>query len=85
LAYSQEFFPINREADAISSLSLSPGGAYAAAGTLWGNVLVWDDREDRLRRTFRGHTISVSSLSFSPDERMLASAGGDGSVVVWNI
>ena len=85
LAYSQEFFPINREADAISSLSLSPGGAYAAAGTLWGNVLVWDGREDRLRRTFRGHTISVSSLSFSPDERMLASAGGDGSVVVWNI
>jgi WD40 repeat protein len=41
--------------------------------------------EDRLLRTFRGHTGSVSGLAFSPDAKSPASVSDDGSVVVWDL
>ncbi len=44
---------------------------------------------DRLReldlRTLRGHADSVTSVSFSPDGRTVASSSGDGSVKLWNV
>jgi WD40 repeat protein len=85
LAYSQEFYPFNMKADAIYNLAISPGETFAAAGTLWGNILIWDGTKDQLLHTFRGHTAQVDCLVFSPDGTSLASASADGSVVVWDL
>jgi serine/threonine protein kinase len=35
-------------------------------------------------RTLRGHTGPVGWVVFSPDSRLLASAGGEGAVTIWN-
>lgn len=34
--------------------------------------------------TYRGHKLYVSSVSWSPDGRRIASASGDGTVQIWN-
>lgn len=34
--------------------------------------------------TFKGHTDAITSISFSPDERTVATASQDGTVQLWN-
>ncbi|MBE9211974.1 PD40 domain-containing protein [Plectonema cf. radiosum LEGE 06105] len=34
--------------------------------------------------TFTGHTKSITDISFSPDGKILASAGNDGTIQLWN-
>jgi len=42
------------------------------------------DADPSLERTFRGHRSYVSSLSFSPTLKQLASASGDNCIMLWN-
>lgn len=37
-----------------------------------------------LERTFRGHSGRVTSLSFNPNMKQVASGSHDGAVMVWN-
>ena len=39
----------------------------------------------RPTRRFTGHTSSVSSVSFSPDGRTLASGSGDETIRIWDV
>ncbi len=42
------------------------------------------DSDPSLERTFRGHRNYVSSLSFSPTLKQLASGSGDNCIMLWN-
>jgi WD40 repeat protein len=43
-----------------------------------------DERDPSLERTFRGHRNYVSSVSFSPTLKQLASGSGDNCIMLWN-
>jgi WD40 repeat protein len=65
-------------------LEFSPDGSYLAAGTLWGEVLIWNVATGEIAAVSKGHTLSVIGLDFSADGTFLASVSADGTVVVWN-
>jgi WD40 repeat protein/tetratricopeptide (TPR) repeat protein len=49
-----------------------------------GHVVLWDTETGRKARTLPGHTQSVTSVTFSYDGLLLASASRDGALKVWN-
>jgi WD40 repeat protein len=47
-------------------------------------VFLWDAATGELKQKFPGHTGSVTSLAFAPDGNLLASAGRDMTLKIWD-
>ena len=66
-------------------------GKYFAAGTWWREntekmvICLWEVETGRLVVTFRGHPTDVHALAFSPDNKLLASASYDGTILLWDL
>lgn len=63
--------------------SISNNGDFIAAAytNMHTNLLNIKTRE---KHTFTGHTGSISSITFSPDNKYIASVGADDCIKVWN-
>jgi WD40 repeat protein len=55
-----------------------------ASGSMDTTIGIWDTFTGVRRQELRGHKMGVASLSYSPDHRMLLSAGFDHSAMVWS-
>jgi WD40 repeat protein len=66
-------------------VTFSPDEKLLAAGTLEGDMLLWDveTHEQLLRCT--GPTDSMVAIRFSPDGRYLAGVGWDSTIWLWGI
>lgn len=67
--------------------AFSPDGALVAVADNDGTPSFWDTRTwKRVAKPVQGHSTPVTTLSFSPDGRTLATAGpGDEQVILWDV
>ena len=61
----------------------SPDSRLLAMAYPDASVRIWDVRNDRLARIWRGHVSPVTALAFTSDGRWLASSSDDGTVRLW--
>ncbi len=88
----KQLFLRGHDAD-VSALDVSPSGRFVASGQVRSPnapagdalVVVWDFAGQRPIYNFFGINGEVMHLRFSPDEKFLAAAGVDMSLIVWDL
>ncbi|KAI9462971.1 hypothetical protein HD554DRAFT_1425706 [Boletus coccyginus] len=66
-------------------LAVSKDGRWIAAGTLEGDVHVWDANTYKQVWTHRQDSHAIHGVHFSPDSTRFVSVSRDGTAIVWDI
>lgn len=66
-------------------MSINKTGDWLAFGcSALGQLLVWEWQSETYILKQQGHFYDMSSLTHSPDGRVIATGGDDGKVKLWN-
>ncbi len=68
-----------------AALAFSHDGAMLAIAEADNSISLLTVADNTLLRKLNGHTASVESASFSPDDRALISGGWDETLILWDI
>ena len=70
----------------LTSLAASPNGKLLASADDAGTIILWDLGSGRLKKRMRGHARGgVWSLTWGLESTVIASAGADGTVRIWDV
>ena len=71
----------------VQCLAVSKDGRWIAAGTIWGNVFVWDARTHEKVFSHRqdSQCKDINEVDFSPDSTRLVAASDKGTASIWDI
>jgi WD40 repeat protein len=83
LVYKQ--LPTTTLEAAVNCLAVSKDGRLIAAGTLWGDVLVWDAETHEQVFARREDSQVITGVDFSPDSTRLVSASDSLTASIWDI
>ncbi|UCH94639.1 MAG: hypothetical protein JSV88_30850, partial [Candidatus Aminicenantes bacterium] len=72
------------QANAVTSLAVSPDGTKVVTGFPDGVVSLWD-HQGKIIRTFKAHKSSVLSAAFSPDSNYILTGSKDRTARLWNL
>jgi WD40 repeat protein/tRNA A-37 threonylcarbamoyl transferase component Bud32 len=78
---------VNAHADGVECLVISPDGNYCVSGGMDQQIRIWDARRIPLAplKTLASHKSRVSSVAFSQQGDLFASASWDRTIQVWKI
>jgi WD40 repeat protein len=68
-----------------SAVAFDPAGTRLATGGVEGGVRLWDSSPEERLAPLGFHHGAVATASFSPDGRLVVSAGVDDKAIIWNV
>ena len=83
--------PITEDIGQVIAWEFSTCEKYLAAAACWKEtshqlaIYLWEVDTGKTITTFWGHPIHIQALTFSPDNKLLASVGKDGSILLWDL
>ncbi|KAH7337855.1 hypothetical protein B0J17DRAFT_439257 [Rhizoctonia solani] len=78
--------PWEGHTDLVTSIAISPNGAYVASGSYDATIRVWNAQSGMLvTGPIKAHPDRVTSVAFSPDGTRLVSTGAYDAVRVWSV
>lgn len=61
----------------------SYNGKYIVTGGTSGMIRLWDASSCNMLSECAGHSSTINSLKFTPDNKQVVSGGEDGSIFLW--
>ncbi len=83
----QVFNRYSNQAEAISSVAVSPTASNIYAASEDGKINIWRNNADgrqELIRTFKASKNTISQIKYSPNGKLIASSGWDKTIKLWN-
>jgi WD40 repeat protein/uncharacterized caspase-like protein len=101
IASGKELRSFTGHKDTVRSVALSPDGQFVLSGScdeekieqssspfpvcVRGSLKLWEVGSGRERRSFNGHTETVTSVAFSPDGLFALSGSNDKTLKLWEV
>jgi WD40 repeat protein len=74
-----------RHTGPVAHAAWSSDGSWLVTGTFAGTLTIWERSGWRVRKAIEAHPNYISALAVDGSDTLIASAGGDGLVKVWDV